>query len=267
MNIIAVDVGNTNTKVALFLDSQEQPIKIIKNTNRKELAETIANYWDQIPVSKRSTEGKRDGVIVMCSSNPVGSRLVKDIASEELGEKVLEIGFDKDIPIPIKLGVPYPANVGVDRAVAAAAAYFVVGDSVVVADFGTAITIDLVDEEGVFRGGLISPGLEVMAKSLNDNTTTLPNVELKKPLLAFGQDTEEAINCGILYASAGLLEHATRRYAEDLGKWPQTIVTGQMAPYIKDDCDFVDNWVPSLVIKGIVLSYKKYIEDKLGDDS
>ncbi len=265
MNIIAVDVGNTNVKVALFLDAQEQPIKVIKHANRDELASIIANYWDQIPVSARSTQGKRDGVIVMCSSNPTWGELVKEIVDEEIGEKVLEIGFEKDIPIPIKLGVPYPANVGVDRAVAAAAAYFVVEDSVVVADFGTAITIDLVDEDGVFRGGLISPGLEVMAKSLNDNTATLPDVEIKKPLLAFGQDTAEAINCGILYASAGLLEHATRRYAEDLGKWPQTIVTGQMAQYIKDDCDFVDNWVPSLVIKGIVLAYKKYIEDKASE--
>lgn len=262
MNIIAIDIGNTNIKIALFLDAQEQPIKVIKNADRDELELTIANYWDQIPISKRSTQGKRDGVIVMCSSNPKWSELVKEIVDEELGEKVLEIGFEKDIPIPIKLGVPYPAHVGVDRAVAAAAAYFVVKDSVVVADFGTATTIDLVDEDGIFRGGLIAPGLATMAKSLNDNIPTLPDVEIKKPLLALGQDTNEAINCGILYANAGLLEHATRKYAEDLGKWPQTIVTGQVAQYIKDDCDFVDNWVPSLVIKGIVLAYKKYIEDK-----
>lgn len=262
MNIIAIDIGNSNIKIALFLDAQEQPIKIIQNADRDELELTLAEMWDKIPVAPRSTENLRDGVVVICSSNSKWCELVKEVVKEELGETALEIGFEKDVPVPIKLGVPYPANIGVDRAVAAAAAFFVVEDAVVVADFGTATTIDLVDEEGIFRGGLIAPGLTTMAKSLKDHTSELPEVELKKPLMSLGQDTQEAINCGILYSGAGLLEHSTRKYAEELGKWPQTIVTGQAAEYIKDECDFVDNWVPSLVIKGVVLAYKKYIEEK-----
>lgn len=262
MNVIAIDIGNTNIKIGLYLDGNEEPIVTIKGENKSEIIKILSDYWQRIPVAKRSKEGKRDGVFIICSTKAEWSEMVQEIILNETGEKGLEIGFNKDIPVPIKLGVPYPANVGVDRAVAAAAAYFVVEDAVIVADFGTATTIDVVDEDGNFLGGLIAPGLEAMAQSLKDSTSGLPRAEVKKPVMAIGQSTEEAINCGLFYSAAGLLEFASRKFSEELGKWPQTIVTGESAEELKGLCDFVDNWVPSLVVKGIVLAYQKYIQEK-----
>ncbi len=67
---------------------------------------------------------------------------------------------------------------------------------------------------------------------------------------------------GLYYSAVSALQEIVRRYAETLGTWPQTIITGSGAKLIKDDCDFVDNYVPNLVIKGIALAYQKYIESK-----
>jgi type III pantothenate kinase len=168
----------------------------------------------------------------------------------------------KEIPLPMSLWVDEPAKVGTDRVVSAAAAYDVIGDAVVVADFGTAVTIDLVDQNGVFLGGVICPGFEISARALKDNTAQLPNIKVSKPKAPYGKNTADAINCGLYYSIVGALQEVIRRYAEDIGKWPQTVITGSGAGIIHTDCEFIDNYVPNLVVKGVFLAYKKYIEEK-----
>jgi type III pantothenate kinase len=260
MNIIAVDIGNTNIDIGLFLDGEEQFIKSISGRSRSELAACLVSAWQKMPIVETSKEGKRDGVIVVSSVKQAWTKQIEQIAKDDLGERVYIIG--KDIPLPMPLWVDQPLNVGTDRIVSAAAAYAVVEDAVVVADFGTAVTIDLVDRDGVFRGGVICPGFEISARALKDNTAQLPNIKVTKPHSPYGKNTVEAINCGLYYSIIGALEEIVRRYAEEIGRWPQTIITGSAAEIIKDDCTFADSYVPNLVIKGIVLAYKKYIEEK-----
>lgn len=260
MNIIAVDIGNTNISIGLFLEGVEQFIKSIPGRSRAKLATCLKSAWGKIPIAESSKEKKRDGVIVVSSVKPDWTKLIRQIVKDELSEKIYIIG--KDIPLPMNLWVDEPDKVGTDRVVSAAAAYDVVEDAVVVADFGTAVTIDLVDEKGIFLGGVICPGFEISAKALKENTAQLPKTKITKPKAPFGKNTTEAINCGLYYSAVGMLEEVIRRYAEKIGKWPQTIITGSAAKTIKDDCNFIDSFVPNLVVKGIVLAYKKYIEEK-----
>ena len=263
MNIIAIDIGNTNIGVGLFLGDEEKSIESIPGKSRAKLTERLKSAWEQIPAAQSSIEGKRDGVIVVSSVKPAWTKLVEEIVKDELGEIPLIIG--KDIPLPITCWIDEPDKVGTDRVVAAAAAYDVVGDAVIVVDCGTAVTIDLVDERGVFKGGVICPGFEISAKALKDNTAQLPKVEISKPAGPYGRNTTEAINCGIYYSAVGAIQEIIRRYAEELGKWPQTVITGSAAKVIADDCSFIDNYVPHLVVNGIVLAYKKYIEEEAAD--
>ncbi len=260
MNIIAVDIGNTNIAIGLFLDGIEQFIKSIPGSSLTRLKNCLKSAWGKIPVSESSKEKKRDGVIIISSVKPAWTRLIRQMAKDELGEKVYLIG--KDIPLPMTLWVDEPDKVGTDRVISAAAAYDVVEGAVVVADFGTAVTIDLVDENGIFLGGVIGPGFEISAKALKENTAQLPRTKITRPKAPFGKNTAEAINCGLYYSAIGMLEEVIRRYAEKIGKWPQTIVTGSAAKTIKEDCNFIDSFVPNLVVKGIVLAYNKYIAEK-----
>jgi len=260
MNIIAIDIGNTNIGIGLFLDGKEESIQTIPGGTESDFRKCLVDAWRRVPVLETSTEGKRYGAIVVCSVKPAWTDLIRHIVEEDLNEKVQVVG--EDIPLPIKVWVDEPRKVGTDRVVAAAAAYAVVEDAVVVADLGTAVTIDLVDEHGVFQGGVIVPGFEISAQALKDHTAQLPKVTVHRPDGPYGKNTADAINSGLYYSIIGAMEEIIRRYAEQLGRWPQTIITGSGAEVIKEDCPFVDNYVPHLVIKGIVLAYVKYVEEK-----
>ncbi len=260
MNLIAVDIGNTNITIGLFLNGREVFVKSIPGKSEAELTECLKSTWEQIPVAKSSKEKKRDGVIVVSSVKAAWTKLIEKIVRQGLGEKMLRI--PKDIPYPIDLSVAKSSTLGADRVLSAAAAYGVVEDAVVVADFGTAVTIDLVDARGVFCGGVICPGFEISAAALKQNTAQLPKVTVTRPKLPFGRDTTEAIIAGLYYSAIATLQEVVRRYAEKIGTWPQTVITGADAELIKDDCDFIDSYVPNLVVKGIALAYRKYIEAK-----
>ena len=261
MNIVAVDIGNTNITIALYLKDEEQFIKSVSGGSRAKLTDLFKSAWEKIPISKSSTEGKRDGVIVVCSVKPDWTQLVSEIVKGNLDEKVHIIG--EDIPLPMTLWVDEPDKVGTDRVVSAAAAYAVVKGAVAVADVGTAVTIDLVDDKGIFLGGAICPGLDIGASALKEHTAQLPKVKITRPKAPFGKNTTDAINCGLYYSAVATVQEVVRRYAENLGKWPHTVLTGSAAQIIKDDCEFIDSYVPNLVIKGIFLAYKKYIEEKM----
>jgi type III pantothenate kinase len=260
MNIIAIDIGNTNIAIGLFLNGEEKFIETFVGESKQELTQCLKSTWKKIPFVKGSKEKKRNGAIVVSSVKPVWTKLVKQIAKDKLGEKIKVIG--QDIPLPINLGVDEPDKVGTDRIVSAAAAYAVTEDAVVVADFGTAVTIDLVDEKGIFQGGVILPGFEISAKALNENTAQLPKIKVTRPTEPYGKNTIDAINCGLYYSAVGTLEEVIRRFAEKIGKWPHTVITGSAAKVIKDDCQFIDSYVPNLVMKGIILAFQKYIEEK-----
>jgi type III pantothenate kinase len=302
MNIIAIDIGNTNITAGLFIDNAEVMIEKTAGDNSEELAKILKSFWQKIPfvnphtycsgqknkkepiqqmpgekdsaIRQHSTIGegvkagkdkdkKRDGVIVVASVKPDWTEKIREIVKKELDEKILEIGVGKDVPLPMKLNVDEPGQVGVDRVLCAFAAYSVVEDAVIVADFGTAVTIDLVNAEGVFLGGTILPGFDISADALHRQTANLPKIDkVKAPEKPFGRNTIEAINNGLYYSAIGVLETIGRLYSEEIGKWPQTVVTGGNMEIIKSGCDFVDSFVDDLSVKGIVLAYKKFIGEK-----
>lgn len=263
MNLIAIDIGNQNIKIALYLKDEE---KLLKTANEKDgdvetqLTDILTECWDQVPLVEGATEPVKDCVLVASSVRPEWTERVRDIVNNELNSKLLMIGVD--VPLPIETAVDEPLKVGTDRLTAAAAAYAVVEDAVVVADFGTAVTIDLVDEDGVFVGGTISPGFELSLEAMNTGTAKLPKVEMQKPQQVYGVNTEEAMRAGVYWSGVGLLETVCRKYAEQVGRWPQVILTGGAAQMIKDDCEFVDTWVSNLALRGIIIAYKKYLFEK-----
>jgi type III pantothenate kinase len=262
MNLVAIDIGNSRIKVALYCEDEEKWLRAIPDNESLEvtLRQTLREAWDRIPLSKTAAEPVRDGVLVASSVKPAWTELLETLVREELNEKLLLVG--RDIPLPIETSVDNPLEVGTDRLIAAAAAFAVVEDAVIVADFGTAVTIDLVDESGVFLGGTISPGFEMSAKALQENTAKLPRVTMAKPVSPNGANTIEAIRSGLYYSALGLLETVCRKFAEQLGRWPQVILTGGNAALIRDDCEFVDSYVPDLAVRGIIIAYKKYLYEK-----
>lgn len=263
MNIIAIDIGNTNIKTAFYLDDEEKFIRSLDGDApdvREQLVGTLRECWEQIPLVRSAMEHVHEGVIVASSVKPAWTEMVEQAVKAAIGERILLIS--RDIPLPMETGVENSLQVGTDRVVAAAAAYAVVEDAVVIASFGTAVTVDLVDKDGVFRGGVIAPGFAMGARALHEGTAQLPLVKVSPPRGDYGANTEQAINAGLFFSAAGLLRTVVEKYAEEIGKWPHVIVTGAAAGILKDECEFVDSWVPNLAVRGVVIAYKKYVFEK-----
>ena len=227
VSILACDVGNT----------------------RVALAEALRQLWDELPAPRK---------IVAASVSPPNLAILERAAARAVpGEPVLLIG--RDVPLPIALDVEEPARVGVDRLCSAAMAYEQLGEACVVADFGTAITVDCVSPDGVFLGGAILPGLRLGAAALHAGTAALPRVEPRRPDWVFGKNTEQAIIGGLVHGARGALRGLTEAYATELGLWPLLIVTGGDAELIAthEEGGIIHAVVPDLCLRGIALAYHK----------
>ena len=117
MNIIAIDIGNTNITIGLFLNDQEISINTLPASSEAELKSTLNEAWEQVPFAKNATIAQRDANVVVSSVNDKSTELVKLICDEDLDVKIKLIG--KDIDLPIEMGVENASGVGTDRVVAA----------------------------------------------------------------------------------------------------------------------------------------------------
>jgi len=161
--------------------------------------------------------------------------------------------------LALTLNVNYPERVGMDRLIAAVA----VNERrernrpAIIVDAGTAITVDLVDAEGVFQGGVILPGFRLSARALADGTDQLPNVDvtfLAEAPAVIGKSTTEAIRSGLFWGGVGAIRELVARTAAELETAPQIFVTGgdaeRLTGYLAADAQFVSD----LVLRGIVLA-------------
>jgi type III pantothenate kinase len=161
--------------------------------------------------------------------------------------------------LPLEIDVEHPQRVGMDRLVAAVAVNGRRARDLpaIIVDAGTAITVDLVDERGVFRGGVILPGFRMIARALAEGTDLLPNVDATfrgdAPTVV-GRSTEEAIRSGLFWGGLGSIRELLGRISAQLSTLPQIFVTGgdaeRLTPYLDKDAEFVSD----LVLMGIVIA-------------
>ncbi len=248
-HVLACDVGNSAIHFARVCGEQAGEMKTMRIGELSGLGEALAALWQSIPTPKKLAAG---------SVNPAGLKALEAAVEQSLGEPVLVVG--RDLPLPIETDLPDPLGVGVDRLCAAAAAFDRLGKACVVADFGTAITIDGVNDEGVFLGGAILPGLQMGLEGLQTHTAQLPRVELRQPDWVFGKDTHQAIIGGLIFGARGVLRERIEAYATELGVWPLVIITGGDAklicPHAGED-PLIQARVDDLAVRGVSIAYYK----------
>ncbi len=220
----------------------DEEITHVRRVPVGEVGDALADLWRQCPSPSR---------IAACSVQPEYLSALES-AARQIEQKVLVVG--RDLPLPIETDLPEPERIGTDRLCLAAMAYHRLGGPCVVADFGTAITIDCVNSEGIFLGGAILPGLRLSADALARGTAALPAVKPLKPDWVFGADTCQAIIGGIVFGARGALRELVESYAAELGVWPEVILTGGDAELVGSDCDIVSAIVPDLCLLGVGLS-------------
>ncbi|MGH8874642.1 MAG: type III pantothenate kinase, partial [Acidimicrobiia bacterium] len=158
----------------------------------------------------------------------------------------------------LAINIDNPREVGADRVVNAIAALERFGAPVIVVDFGTATTVDLVGPDGDYRGGAIAPGLEVAANALVEATAALRRVEVVPPRSVVGRSTVEAIQSGLVYGYAGLVDGLIERMQAELGL-PDvpTVAGGGLAPVIGPHCRLVHEIDDDLTLRGLRIVYER----------
>ncbi len=257
MNLIAIDIGNSTVSLAVFSEMQLNTSESIsvRDIENDQLAGAIKSFRE---ICGPQPLGAETVPVVSVSVNSAALSVVEKTVYDCLKQNTLVLG--RDFPLEMKIGIENPETIGRDRLLTAFAAYEVLGSAAVVADFGSATTIDCINDQGIFLGGTIAPGLSMSARALNQFTDALPEINPAVPKTVFGVNTHDAINNGIYYGAIGALREIVERYAEELGHWPQVIATGGYCKMVAARCDFIDSLVPHLSLNGLYLAYSRYRE-------
>jgi type III pantothenate kinase len=182
-------------------------------------------------------------------------------AAKRLGERIeAAVGLEpvlvgEQVPLPMELDLTPPATVGVDRVCCAAAAFNRTRQACTVVDFGTAVTIDMVGDDGRFLGGAILPGAGMQARALHEFTAKIPLIDVAFPADPIGRDTSGAVSSGVCHGIAGAVRGIVEAMATHVGKWPQVVGTGGDLERFMPACDFLDSAVPDLSLMGIGLAW------------
>jgi type III pantothenate kinase len=250
--ILAVDVGNTQTVLGLF-EAAELGRHWRVSTNAALTADELrVNIGSLLEADGRSWADVA-GVIVS-SVVPKLTVAYEQIAQFVTGNPPMIVGPGLKTGMPIRYDNPH--EVGADRIVNGVAAHHAYGGPVVVVDFGTATTIDVIDAHGAYLGGAIAPGVETSAEALFSKAARLSKVDLEAPDKVIGTNTRESLQAGLLLGEAAMVDGLVRRVWGELGTETPVIATGGLAVSMAVLCDTVTAVEPDLTLRGLMLIYE-----------
>ncbi len=253
LQLITIDVGNSNTSLSYWDGKECSPIVRVSNNDKPAIIAAVHERAEML-------EAAEHGAIVLASvKEPFGSRLAQEIC-DELEREVFTI--PDDLPIACETSLDPEAITGTDRLLAAIGAFEQFEQACAIVDAGTALTVDFVDGKGVFQGGAIAPGTRAWLAVLNAAAPALPEVEPAKPDPgAFAKNTSQAMLNAMFYGLRGLVRHLVERYAEEYSAYPKVIATGGDAELLFEGDEFVEQIVPDLVHRGMVVCAKRAITE------
>jgi type III pantothenate kinase len=252
--LLAVDVGNTQTHLGAFDGerlAEHWRFQTRSGATGDELAERIAGLLALSGIGLDDI----DAVCVSSVVPPLGTQY------EQLTERYLGGAACLAIGPGVKTGMPIridnPLEVGADRLVNAVAAYERIGGACVVVDFGTGINFDAVSAEGEYLGGAIAPGLEISLSALVERAARIPRIDLDEPETAIGRSSRAAIQSGVVFGFAGLIDGVVRRIEDELGDDVAPLATGGLASSIVPFTETIEEVDEMLTLKGLRLIHER----------
>lgn len=252
--IITIDVGNTNITIGVFdgdevLASFRMTTKMPRTSD--EYGQQLLNLLEQNDIKRSMVE---DAIIASVVPNVMHS--LEGAVVKYLGIKPIIV--EAGIKTGIRVVTENPRQIGADRIVDAAAAYGLYGGPVLVLDFGTATTYDLIDKDGTFLYGVTAPGIRISAKALWEDAAKLPEIEICKPESILAKETITSMQAGLVYGQIGQTEYIVREMIREanLGQ-VKVVATGGLGRIIANETDCIDIYDSNLTLKGMNLIYKK----------
>ena len=252
--LLVIDVGNTNTVLGLY-DGD----KLVHDWRiRTEIDHTIDEYGVLIlnlyqTSRMKITEIKAVSAIIISCVVPPMLNILEPLCVKYFDVKPMIVGPG------IKTGMPIfydnPKEVGADRIVNAVAAYDKYKRDAIVVDFGTATTFDYISPKGEYMGGCIAPGIVISSEALFTRASKLPRVEFSTPKTVITKDTVSAIQAGIMFGYAGLVDGIVERMKAEVKANPLVIATGGLAKIVEPETRSIDKIEDMLTLDGLRIIY------------
>ena len=254
--LLAIDAGNTNVVFAL-VDGREIKTRWRIATDPRRTGDEYAVWLHQLleleGYSKADVTAAIIGTVV-----PRATHNLEVLASKYFGVEALIAGEGK-AAWPIALDVDEPQNVGADRALNAIAVHDKCPGDVIVIDFGTATTFDIVDYNGAYKGGIIAPGINLSLDALVNAAAKLPRIAIEVPEdeSVIGRTTDSQMLIGVYWGYVAMMEGLVARLKREIGRPVRVIATGGLATLFDKQTDLFDAVEPDLTIQGLSLLHQK----------
>jgi type III pantothenate kinase len=251
-SLLAVDVGNTNTVLGVFVDG-----KLAAHWRIQTIAERTPDEYAVLVKTLVELHGLPWSIDAGIISSVVPPTVfgLQQFFKRYAGGAALVVGPG------IKTGMPIlyenPREVGADRIVNAVAAYEELRAGCIVVDFGTATTWDVVTPKGEYLGGVIAPGINISAEALYEHAAKLPRVELARPGKVVARNTIASMQAGLVYGYAGMVDALVRRIRNEVEFSARCIATGGLAPLIAKETETIEATDDLLTLKGLEILYAR----------
>ena len=254
--LLAIDAGNTNVVFAL-VEGGEIKARWRIATDPRRTADQYAVWLHQLLELEGFPKGSVTAVIIG-TVVPRALHNLEVLASKYFKAEPLIAGQGK-AEWPIALDVDEPHNVGADRALNAIAAHEKYDGDLVVIDFGTATTFDVVDASGAYKGGIIAPGINLSLDALVNAAAKLPRIAIEAPEgnSVIGRTTESQMLAGIYWGYVAMMEGLVARLKSEIARPVRVIATGGLAILFDKHTNLFDAVEPDLTIRGLSLLYQK----------
>lgn len=252
--ILVIDVGNTNMTFGVYQGSQlRATFRMMTKTPRT--SDEYGVMLTQLLKNKGIETSELEGSIVASVVPDVMHSLIGALA-RYTDTKPMNVG--PGVKTGIRIITEDPRAIGADRIVDAVAAFEKYGGPVLVLDFGTATTYDLITEAGEFAAGITAPGIRISSEALWTQAAKLPNIEIKKPKSILAQETISSMQAGLVYGQIGQTEYIIKKVKEESGiRNLKVVATGGLGRLIADETQAIDIYDSFLTLDGLRMIYEK----------
>jgi type III pantothenate kinase len=252
--ILTIDVGNTNIKCGVY--SGEQLLTSFRLTTKQprtsdEYGMILSDLLAINKIDKTAITGT-----IIASVVPSIMHALTGAIARYIGTTPLIVG--PGIKTGIKIVTENPREIGADRIANAVAGYELYGGPILVLDFGTATTYDLVTGDGCYTAGITAPGIRLSAQAMWEGTARLPEVEIKKPTSILAQETISSIQAGLVYGQIGQTEYIVKQVIKETGYEDMKVVaTGGLGRIVTEETEIIQIFNSNLTLEGLRLIYQK----------
>ena len=252
--LLTIDSGNTNIVFALYDGDKQRGVWRRANDYRRTADEYGVWLLQLMALAKLHPEEVDSAIIATVVPDTLFS--LKGLCRNYFHADPLVVG-QPGVELGIKALVDSPESVGADRLVNAVAAHEKYGGPLIVIDFGTATTFDVVDDDGNYCGGGIAPGINLSIEALHQAAAMLPRVSVEKPPTVIGKRTTPAMQSGIYWGYVGLIEGLVARIRAEYGKELRVVATGGLAPLFDAATSAIGEVDGDLTLRGLVSIHRR----------